>query len=569
MVLVAACALAVPTRCRPGSGRPADLVLVRGNVVTLDPGRPRAQAIAVRGERIVAVGTDGDVAPLVGPSTRVIDLAGRLAVPGLVEGHAHFLSLGRSKRILELGGESSWDEVVAKVAAAARSAAPGAWIEGRGWHQERWSAPAEPSVEGFPTRAALDRAAPANPVWLRHASGHASIANGAALERSGLARSRGDPPGGRIVRDARGAPTGALVEAADDPVRRAIESERAALAPEEREAELRRDALRAQEECLSKGIVAFHDAGASFETIALLRKMALDGSLRLRLHVMIEEPDEEIAARAHELPIVGAAGGRLTVRAIKRYMDGALGSHGAWMLRPYADDPGTAGMSVEPIEKLEATARLAIEQGLQLCVHAIGDRANREVLDLYERVFRSRPGKKDPRWRIEHAQHVDPLDAGRFGRLGVIAAMQGIHCASDAPWVVARVGERRAREGAYAWRSLIASGATIVNGTDAPVEAVDPIACFAASVTRRARDGSLFFPEQRMTREEALRSYTANAAWAAFEEKDRGTLAPGKLADVTVLSEDILSVPDDRIPGARAVLTLVGGAVEYDALGAR
>ncbi len=566
MVLAAACALGTPTACRTGSEKPADLALLHGHVVTLDPARPRAEAIAVRGERIVAVGTDEDVARLVGPATRVIDLAGRLAVPGLVEGHAHFLSLGHSMTILELGSESSWEGVAAKVEAAARSAAPGEWIEGRGWHQERWSAPAEPSVEGFPTNAALDRAAPAHPVWLRHASGHASIANSAALERAGLDRPAGDPPGGRIVRDARGAPTGVLVEAADEPVRLAMRSGRAAEAPEEREAGLGRDALRAQEECLSRGIVAFHDAGSDFETIEVLRKMEMDGSLRLRLHVMIEEPDEEIAARARDLPIVPAAGGRLTVRAIKRYADGALGSRGALMLLPYSDDPATTGMRATPVEDLEATARLAIDLGLQLCVHAIGDRANREVLDVYERVFRSRPEKKDLRWRIEHAQHLDPADLGRFGRLGVIAAMQGIHCASDGPWVVERIGERRAREGAYAWRSLIDSGATIVNGTDSPVEPVDPIASFAASVTRRARDGSLFFPEQRMTREEALRSYTANAAWAAFEEKDRGTLTPGKLADVTVLSGDILSAPDDRIADARAVLTIVGGAVEHDAL---
>lgn len=548
--------------CRPAPD-PADLVLVGGNVVTLDPARPRAEALAVKGDRIAAVGTDEEIRRLVGPATRVLDLGGRLAVPGLIEGHAHFLSLGQSKRILELGSARTWDEVVARVGIAAKTAAPGSWILGRGWHQEKWSSPASPSVEGLPTRDALDRAAPRNPVFLRHASGHASIVNALALERAGIGKATADPDGGRIVRDAAGRPTGALIETADDLVQRAIDAERARLSPEERGSETRRDAELAASECLSKGITSFQDAGSNFEAVDAFRKMTLEGNLHIRLWVMLSEPNEALEKRLRAYRLVGFGGDRLTVRAIKRYMDGALGSHGAWLLEPYADLPSSAGLEVEPIERIEKAARLAIDNGFQLCVHAIGDRANRETLDLYERVFEAHGDRKDLRWRIEHAQHLAPEDVPRFAQLGVIAAMQGIQCSSDAPWVVERLGEKRAREGAYAWRRILDTGAVVVNGTDAPVEDVDPIASFYASVTRRARNGQAFFPEQRMTRDEALRSYTTSPAFAAFEESEKGTLTPGKLADVTVLSRDILTVPEEEIPGARAVYTIVGGRIEY------
>jgi hypothetical protein len=360
-----------------------------------------------------------------------------------------------------------------------------------------------------------------------------------------------------------------LIEAADDAVQNAVDADRARRPAAEADAELRRDVELATDECLSKGITTFHDAGEDLKTVDGLRNMAEAGELRVRLYVMLSDADDVIAPRLAEGPLLELGRRHLTVRAIKRYMDGALGSHGAWMLAPYADLPGDRGLPAQPVERLEATARLAAEHGFQLCVHAIGDRGNREVLDVYERTFRAFPALKDARFRVEHAQHLDPADIPRFAHLGVIAAMQGIHCTSDGPWVVERIGEERARTGAYAWRRLLDSGAVVVNGTDAPVEDVDPIACFHASVTRKMKDGAAFFAEQRMTREEALRSYTASGAYAGFEEGIKGTLTPGKLADVVVLSRDILAVPDDEVLEARVLWTIVGGGIAFRAEEAR
>jgi predicted amidohydrolase YtcJ len=282
---------------------------------------------------------------------------------------------------------------------------------------------------------------------------------------------------------------------------------------------------------------------------------------------MISSGNRVLEQRLNEYKIIGAGNNHLTVRSIKRLMDGALGAHGAWLLEPYDDLPGSTGLSTSTIELMKETARLAIENGFQLCTHAIGDRANREVLNIYEEAFAAHPEKKDLRWRIEHAQHLQPEDIPRFGKLGVIAAMQGIHCTSDGPWVIKKLGEQRAREGAYVWRELMKAGALISNGTDAPVEDVDPIACFYATVTRRMKNGEAFFASQRMTREEALRSYTLNGAFAAFQEDILGSLTPGKLADITVLSKDIMSIPEDEIPAAEAVYTIVGGQVRYQKLG--
>ncbi len=548
--------------CR-GAGKGADLVLLGGRIVTLDEARPEATALAARGGTIVAVGSDREIERAVGPATEVLRLEGRLAVPGFIESHGHLRNLGLLRMNLDLTKARSWDEVVAQVREAARKARPWDWIFGRGWHQEKWDAAPAPAVEGFPTHAALSEAAPENPVVLRHASGHAVIANRAALEAAGITPSTKDPPGGRILRDSSGQPTGVLIETAGGPVEEARDRARARRPPDEIEAQERRGIELAQEECLSKGITTFEDAGSPFGTIDLLKKMAQEGRLKLRLWVMVRDDNAKLRQRLAQYRLTGFGGGFLTVRAIKRQIDGALGSRGAWLLKPYADDPSTTGLNTEPVPDIEETARLAIENGFQLCVHAIGDRANRETLDLYERTFRAHPEKKDLRWRVEHAQHLDPADIPRFAKLGVVASMQGIHCTSDGPWVTARLGAERAREGAYVWRKLIDSGAIVCNGTDTPVEDVDPIANFHASVTRRLLDGSFFYPGQKMTREEALRSYTRNAAYAAFEEDIKGSLAPGKLADVTVLSRDILKVPDEEIPGTKVLYTIVGGRVAY------
>jgi len=552
--------------CRPSAPIPsADLVLRGGRVVTVDPALPEAEAIAIEGHRIAAVGSNGEIDARIGPGTRVIELEGRLAIPGFIEGHGHFMDLGRSKAILDLRGAASWDEIVEQVREAARAAPPGAWIFGSGWHQEKWAQPPRPSVDGLPLHHALSAASPDNPVSLGHASGHAVFVNAAALELAGIDADTPDPPGGSIVRADDGSPTGMLREAAQGLVDTAIAAWEASRPPEEREADARRAMERAGRECLSKGITSFHDAGASFAQIDRYRAWAAEGALPVRLYVMVGpgETNETLDRRLDEYRILPEGNAFLSVRSIKRMIDGALGSHGAWLLEPYTDKPNSVGLVLDPPADIEETGRIAIRHGFQLATHAIGDRANREVLDLYERLFREHPGLGDPRWRIEHAQHLDPADVPRFAELGVIASMQGVHASSDGPWLAQRLGPERAGRISYVWRSLIDAGALVTNGTDAPVENVDPIASFHASVTRRMSNGESFHPEQAMTRMEALRSYTLHNAFAAFEEGQKGSITPGKLADVAVLSADITAIPADEIPSVRVVTTVLGGEVVY------
>jgi predicted amidohydrolase YtcJ len=548
--------------------QPADLVLRNGKIVTLEQSAPGAQGLAARGGRIVAVGSNKTVDALVGPSTRVIDLKGRLAIPGFIEGHGHFTALGASKMMLDLRGAKNWDEIVAMVAAAAREAKPGTWILGSGFHQAKWDREPDPNVRGFPVHESLSRVSPRNPVWLTHASGHAGFANAETLRQAGIDKNTPDPAGGEILRDSHGDPTGLMNERAQELIEHVLDSYRAHRPASEAEAEIRQQIKLAERECLSKGITTFEDAGSSLHTVDLFRKMAEHGELGLRMWVMLRAPQSELAGNLRRYYMVGVGGEHLSVRAIKEYMDGALGSRGAWLLAPYsdlpADAPNRTGINVEQLPYIRKTAELAIDNGFQLCTHAIGDRANREVLNLYEAVFREHPDKKDLRWRIEHAQHVDPADIPRFGALGVIAAMQGIHCTSDGPFVIARLGRERAEAGAYAWQKLMKSRAVVANGTDTPVEDVDPIQCYYASVSRRLKDGTVFFPDQRMSRIEALRSYTINNAYAAFEEEGKGSLKVGKLADVTVLSSDILTVPESEIRSAKVDYTIVGGKLMYE-----
>ena len=398
---------------------------------------------------------------------------------------------------------------------------------------------------------------------LTHASGHAAFVNTKALEAAGITRATPNPSGGEILKDPQGNPTGLLRETAEGLASRAYSQWQAKRTAAEQAAELRKTIDLASEESLAKGITTFEDAGSPLATADVLRRMAANHELRLRLWVMLRAPNAELSPVLDSYRIIGAGDNHLTIRAIKRQMDGALGSRGAWLLEPYTDQPGSRGLNTESPDDIRRTAELAIQHGYQLAVHAIGDRANRETLDLYERVFREHPGQKDLRWRIEHAQHLSAADIPRFGQLGVIAAMQGIHCTSDAPYVLLRLGPQRAEEGAYVWQKLMKSGAIVGNGTDAPVEDVSPLASFYASVSRRLKDGSVFFPEQRMSREEALRSYTWNNAYAAFEETLKGSLEPGKLADITVLSRDILTVPEDQILATDVEYMIVGGRVAY------
>jgi len=542
---------------------PADLVLRGGKVVTMDRAKPKAEALAVRGDVIVAVGTDKEIQPYIGKSTQVIDLTGKLALPGLIEGHGHFTAIGQARMNLNLMDARNWDEIVAMVSQAARQAQPGEWILGRGWHQEKWDKAPSENVEGFPTHASLSKVSSNNPVYLTHASGHAAFANAKAMELAGIDRNTANPPGGEILKDAQGNPIGVLRETASGLIARALAAARARRSPAQVEAEARKEIELAAQECLSKGITSFQDAGSSFATIDLLKKLVEEGKLGLRLWVMIREENSKLAQDLSKYRIINFGDKRLTVRAIKRAIDGALGSRGAWLLEPYSDLPASTGLNTTPIEEIKETARLALAHGFQLCVHAIGDRANRETLNIFEESFRAHPEKKDLRWRIEHAQHLSAADIPRFAQLGVIASMQGIHCTSDAPFVTARLGAKRAEEGAYVWQKLMKSGAIVINGTDAPVEDVSPIASFYASVTRKLGNGSVFYPDQRMSREDALKSYTWSTAYAAFEENVKGSLTAGKLADITVLSSDILTAPEDEILKTEVVCTVVGGKIAY------
>ncbi len=549
----------------PEPVEPADLVLRGGIVVSVDDALPRAEAIAIRGFEIAAVGSDREIGEHIGPATEIVELDGRLAIPGFIEGHAHYLSLGQAKMILDLTRAATWREIVEQVGTAARRAEPGEWILGSGWHQEKWAELPEPNLDGAPLHARLSSVSPDNPVHLAHASGHAIFVNEAAMKLAGIDSNTPDPPGGTIVRDAGGHPTGLMRESAEGLIRALIDRADRGRSPREREAELRHQMELAGREALSKGITTFHDAGASFDDIDRFKAWADEGALPVRLYVMVglEETNETLAERLADYRIIPEGNDYLAVRSVKRMVDGGLGAHGAWLLEPYTDMPNSTGLVLDSPDNIEATGRIAIQHGFQLNTHAIGDRGNREILDVYQRIFAANPSARDLRWRIEHAQHIDPSDVPRFAKLGVIAAMQGVHAASDGPWLPKRLGRERAGEISYVWRSLFDAGAVITNGTDAPVEDVDPIASFHASVTRKMANGKRFHPEQSMTRAEALRSYTIDNAYAAFEEHLKGSITPGKLADITVLSKDITKIPLDEIPTAQVDYTIVGGKIAY------
>jgi hypothetical protein len=532
----------------------ADLLLKNAVVHTVDARQPRAEAVAVRGNRIVAVGSTIDVQALVGPKTRVLDLAGRTVVPGFDDSHAHMLGIGFARLDLDLVGTRSYTEVVERVAGAVKTRRPGEWVRGRGWHEGKWDAPAPGAVRGFPTHDALTDVSPDNPVVLQRADGHAVLANAKAMASRGITRETRAPAGGEVIRNAAGEATGVFVDNAEGLV----------TPPPPSPEDVRRALELAMGECLAKGVTSLTDAGAGPDVIALYREAGAAGRLRTRLYVM-----------AAGLPTMKALGrpdpgnGMLAVRAVKLYADGALGSRGAALLEPYADDPGNTGLLVTPPEGILEAARFALAHGFQVGTHAIGDRANRIVLDAYETAFRENPAK-DPRFRIEHAQILDAADIPRFSRLGVLAAVQGIHCPSDRPWAPRRLGDARVAEGGYVWRKLLDAGARILNGTDAPVEDVSPIRNFHATVTRQDADGQPpggFDPDQKLTRAEALRTMTLDAAHGSFAEAEKGSIEVGKLADLVVLSQDILSVPDDALVKTEVLATIVDGKLLYEKRG--
>ena len=544
---------------------PADLVLRGGKVATVDPEIGNVEAIAVNGYRITAVGSDEDIAGYIGPETQVIELNGRFAMPGFIEGHGHYMGLGRAKQILDLSGVKNWDEIVTMVAGAVDKAEPGEWIFGRGWHQDKWDSVPEDAVDGVPRNDSLNAVSPNNPVRLGHASGHAAFFNDAALEAAGITDDTPDPAGGTIVRAPDGRATGLMRETAQRLLNEAIGIYEGRLTPEEMEQIDRERVMLAADEALRHGVTSFQDAGTTLEGIEFLKKLEEEGNLPVRLYVMVRRASNEVMDQAlPQYKMLPEGNDYLTVRSIKRQIDGALGAHGAWLLEPYEDLQDSDGLVLETVEDIERTAEIAVKHGYQVNTHAIGDRGVREVLDLYERVWdRMGVDGKDLRWRIEHAQHIDPVDVPRFGELGVVAAVQAVHGTSDGPWIPTRLGDERAKSTSQPWRDLFNTGAVVTNGTDVPVEPIDPIASYYSSVSRMMVTGEKFYPEHVMTREEALQTYTINNAYAAFEDDVKGSLTPGKYADIVVLSQDLLTVEESKIPDTEVDITIVGGEVKY------
>lgn len=562
-------ALATP-RVSRAQTTPADLVLRNGKVVTMDPKTPQGQAIAITGDRVTAVGTNAAIQRYIGPRTTVIDLHGHLAVPGFDESHGHFTGLGSSLTQVKLMGVPSWQDIAAMVADAAKTEKPGAWIQGRGWHQEKWNRSPGRVVKGFQTNDLINAAAPNNPVVLGHASGHALIANARALELAGVTADTPNPPGGEIIKDETGKPTGVFVDGAQSLIRRALEKSLAQRSPEEQKADFRNEVHLAVQNALENGVTTFQDMGESFATIDAIKRMVDEGDMPLRLYILVSQgevrPDNVDALVKHRM--IDYGNGHLTVRAIGEITaDGALGSRSAWMLKPYDDDPTNTGLNVTKMSRIKEIAEIGIAHGYQISVHAIGDRANRETLDVYEQLFNEHHVKSDTlRWRIEHAQHLSPSDIPRFGKMGVVASMQAIHECSDAPYVIPRLGYKRADEGAYVWQKLWKTGAVVTNGTDVPVEDISPVASYWCAVTRdKVGTDSAFFPAQKLSRHQALQTYTTNGAYVAFQEHENGSLAPGKWADIAVLSRDIMTVPPQAILGTKVLYTIVGGKVVYTA----
>ena len=543
----------------------ADLVLKNGFIATVDPNIGNVTAIAINDYLITATGDDQKIDEFIGPNTEVIDLDGRFVMPGFIEGHGHFMSLGRSKQILDLNDVDGWEEIVSKVAVEVDKSKPGEWIFGRGWHQDKWSSLPDNAIDGVPINDTLSKVSPQNPVVLGHASGHAAFWNDAALEIAGVDEDTPDPDGGTIVRDPTGKATGLMRETAQRLISKARNEYEGRLTPQETELDNRERAKMAADEALKYGVTSFHDAGASFETIDFFKQLESEGELGIRLYVMVRRESNEIMdAALPQYKMLPEGNDFLTVRSIKRQIDGALGAHGAWLLEPYLDLPETTGLVLETVEDITGTAEVAVKHGFQVNTHAIGDRANREVLDIYEGVWKELGvDGKDLRWRIEHAQHIHPDDIPRFGELGVIASVQAVHGTSDGPWIPSRLGDERAKDTSQPWRTLFETGAIITNGTDVPVERIDPIASYYSSVTRRMNNGDAFYPEHIMTRQEALETYTINGAYSAFEEDIKGSLTPGKYADFIVLSKNLLTVDYEEIPSAEVEMTFVGGELKY------
>jgi predicted amidohydrolase YtcJ len=535
-----------------------DLIIHNARIYTVDAANPVAEAIALRGDRIARIGTSVELLRLRGDSTRVLDARQATVIPGLHDAHGHFTELGASLQSLDLRGTTSYAQIVERVRQRVATARPGEWILGHSWDQNDWAS------KEWPTHDALSAISPGNPVYLTRVDGHAGLANRRALDAARVASSTPDPDGGRVIRTAAGQPTGVLIDRAQDLVTRHI--------PVDTPAQIEAQALRADEEVRRLGLTMVHDAGTNGATVEAYKRLIDGGRLKTRLHVMLRGSLGELTPFFRRGPLIDYANHHLAVRAIKIVADGALGSRGAAMLEPYSDEPSTSGLLTTPPDEVYAQTLAASRAGFQTAIHAIGDRANRLVMDVFERVQREVPGARALRMRNEHAQILDAAEIPRFAALDVVASMQPTHATSDMPWASTRIGPARTQEGAYVWRKLVTAGATIAAGSDFPVEEPNPMLGFYAAITRQDPSGSPpggWMPDQRLSRDEALRAFTLNAAYAANAETFLGSLQAGKLADLVVLSNDIMRAAPKDILATTVRLTMVGGEIVYSAPGYR
>jgi predicted amidohydrolase YtcJ len=529
----------------------ADLIVTNARIYTVDDARPLAAALAVKDGRVAFVGSQREALALRGPSTRLLDANGDTIVPGIVDAHAHLLSLGFSLASVRLFETRSYDDVIKLVVERARKTPAGRWIQGRGWDQNKWG------DTRFPTHEALSRATPDNPVVLTRVDGHALLANAAAMKAAGIGAATKDPEGGRIERTATGEPTGVFVDNAKELIERVV--------PPPTKEDMHQATLAAIKEAQRYGLVGIHDAGEPRMVIDVFEEMAKAGEFGLRGYVMVADNAADLEHYFKRGPQSALYDGHLWIRSVKLYADGALGSRGAALLDPYADDPHNNGLLLSPPDHLREVAKRALQAGFQICTHAIGDRGNRVTLDAYEAALEAVP-KSDHRFRVEHAQVLNFADIPRFAKLGVIPSMQAVHQSSDMNWVPTRLGYARSL-GAYAWRSLLDTGVVIPNGSDFPVERVNPLYSFHAAVSRTDDDGwpaGGWFPQEKMTREEALKSITIWPAFAAFQEQVMGSLTPGKYADFVILDQDIMRAPEQSILRTRVIATYIGGKPVYE-----
>jgi len=536
----------------------ADWVLTNGKIFVADSSDGTVRAMAVRDGRVVYVGPDEGAAAWIGPRTERVDLGGKLVTPGFNDAHLHFAAGGASMLAVELGNTTSLAEIERRVAAAAATAQPGEWILGRGWDQTRLPA-SELGANGWPTNAILNRAAPRNPVLLSRVDGHTAWANAEALRIAGVTRSTRAPAGGEVVRDPRtGEATGILKESAEGLVTRFV--------PAPTETQIRRGVRAAMDLAARVGVTSVQ-TDASPADIQVYRALHAADSLSVRVYAWYPLTMKTIES-LREVGVSAPFGDEwVRMGMVKGYTDGTLGSRTAFMLEPFADDAGTRGLAQYRVGELDSLVTAADAAGLQVILHAIGDAANRQALDAFERAARRNPARAR-RHRIEHAQVLDAADIPRFRRLGVIASMQPTHATSDMRWAETRIGRARAVEGAYAWRSLLNAGATVIFGTDFAVEPMNPVEGIYSAVTRQSREepgtpAGGWLPEQRLSRAEAIRLYTATSAYGEWEEGRKGTLRPGMLADFVVWSADLLTIPEAEILRAQPAMTVVGGRVVF------